>query len=601
MKRRDSIFFRLTAAFIGFGLLPILAATLILYAAFSGNMEEVVLRDFSNLVKYAGENISRTLEEYSSLTGDIYYQDVDDGVMLAEYLKNSEVGERERSLTLNMVMQNILDQDSKIRTAFFVDRQGRINYATKNTQKVLDEGQWTEAMEDLRDLSNGIRIAVSHTDSYFPGSESQVMTFACEFNDITSYSTARDSLGTLYLDLDFSVISQMAEDVSLNEEGIFRIMDGERVCIYSSDSREIGEEPENVPDAGFTGGESLKYIRERGNYFVYFKIPGTAWTAEVQVSEAAVMKNIQAVQIYVGIFLLVSVCALVLVYRYYLKRLRHPMGRLIRGMNEIQSGNLKARVETGRMDEIGSLAAGLNRMAGELDEYIQRVYVSELRQRETELDMLKTQIQPHYLYNTLEVIRMHAVTNDDPETAEMVESLSRQLRYLIGKTGDLVTLHQEVGNITEYFRLLKIRYEGRFSLETDIPEEAEDLYIMKLSLQPVVENAVKHGLIPKSGEGIVQISASVQENFLEVTVMDDGVGMDENTLRNLQQSLDSDEDPRYSDGRTHIGIRNTAERLRKSYGEEYGIRITGVRGFGTVVSLRYPLIREGRTEKQEKI
>lgn len=277
------------------------------------------------------------------------------------------------------------------------------------------------------------------------------------------------------------------------------------------------------------------------------------------------------------------------------------MGRLIRGMNEIQSGNLKARVETGRMDEIGSLAAGLNRMAGELDEYIQRVYVSELRQRETELDMLKTQIQPHYLYNTLEVIRMHAVTNDDPETAEMVESLSRQLRYLIGKTGDLVTLHQEAGNITEYFRLLKIRYEGRFSLETDIPEEAEDLYIMKLSLQPVVENAVKHGLIPKSGEGIVQISASVQENFLEVTVMDDGVGMDEDTLRNLQQSLDSDEDPRYSDGRTHIGIRNTAERLRKSYGEEYGIRITGVRGFGTVVSLRYPLIREGRTEKQEKI
>lgn len=601
MKKRDSIFFRLTAAFIGFGLIPILAATLVLYSAFRGNMEEVVLRDFSNLVRYAGENISRALEAYSSLNAEIYYQDVDDGVMLAEFLKDKDVEERERSLTLNMVVQNILDQDSRIRTACFVDRQGRMNYATKNTQKVMDEELWSGAVEDLRELSDGVRIAVSHKDSYFPGSENEVMTFVCDFNDITSFSTARDSLGTLYLDLDSSAISEMASDVSLNEDGIFRIMDQERVCIYSSEDGEIGKSLAQVPDAGFSGGEYQKYIKKQGNYYVYFKIPGTAWTAEVQVSEAAVMKNIRAVQIYVGIFLLVSICALLLVYRNYLKGIRKPMGRLIRGMNEIRGGNLKARVETGRMDEIGSLADGLNRMAGELDGYIQRVYVSELRQRETELDMLKTQIQPHYLYNTLEVIRMQAVSNDDPETGEMVESLSKQLRYLIGKTGDLVTLRQEVGNISEYFRLLKIRYEGRFSLMTDIPEEAEELYILKLSLQPVVENGVKHGLIPKSGEGIVQISASVQERFLEVTVMDDGVGMDEDALRNLQKSLDSDEDPAYRDGRTHIGIRNTAERLRKSYGAEFGIRITGVSGFGTVVSLRYPLIRDGGKEKQEKI
>lgn len=601
MKRRDSIFFRLTLTFLCLGLIPILVATAVLYRAFAGNTEDIMLRNLYNLIQYAGDNISLTLDEYSRLTGEIYNQDVADGVMLADYLKNADTDDAERQLTMNMVMQNLVDEDSKIRTVCFVDNRGNFSYATKNTQKVMDEARWAEEMEDSSGFKNSIRMAGSHPDDYFAGSDNQVMTFISEFNDNTVFSDTRLSLGTLYLDLDFSHISELASDISLNEEGIFRIMDENRVCVYSYNAEDIGRMLEDVPVPNMKEGETQKYIKADGNYYVYFRIPGTEWTAEVEVSEEAVLRNVKAVQIYIVIFLMVSAGALLLVYRNYLKGIRKPMGRLIRGMNEIQNGNLKVRVEPEKLDEIGSLAAGLNQMAEELDSYIQRVYVSELKQRETELDMLKTQIRPHYLYNTLEVIRMQAVSNDDPETAEMVESLSKQLRYLIGKTGDTVELKDELDNISEYFKLLRMRYERRFSLEISVPESLKDCRIMKLSLQPVVENAVKHGLLPKAGDGIISISAMANEDCLEVTVMDDGVGMDEKRTEELRKTIESEEESQYSDGRLHIGVRNTAERLRKAYGSGYGIQVASEKGIGTVVTIRYPVFRREETEKQEII
>lgn len=585
--KRDSIFFRLTSAFIWFGLVPLLLAGMLLYTTFERNIEEVTLKDFSHLLNYAGENIAISLDECGNLVQDIYYQDTDDGRMLWDFLKDPDVDVQQRSLQMNMVMQNILDEDSKIRSAYFIDKQGNISYATKNTQKVLTENKWLSVMEGAHKFSREIRVAESHIDDYFKGSENQVLTFICDFKDVSTYDTIHQTLGTLYLDLDFSVIFGMTSDISLNEEGIFRIMDRQRMCIYSYKEKEIGRKLTKIPNPEFADEETEKSIKSKGNYYVYYKIPDTNWTVEVEVSQAAVLRNVQMVRSFVFFVLLLSLAILFLIYRYFLKGIRRPMNELIDGMNQIQNGNLQTRVKVEQNDEIGNLAKGLNQMAEELDEYIQRVYVSELRQRETELDMLKTQIKPHYLYNTLEVIRMQAVSNDDFETAEMVESLSGQLRYLIGKKGDYVTLQDEISNIEEYFKLLRIRYEGRFFLKVEVPEELRNLHIIKLSLQPIVENAIKHGLIPKPGEGTIQISARADDSYLEITVMDDGVGMSKEVLEELRRKIEKNEEDR--EEKIHLGIRNTAERLQKSFGDSCGLEVFSEKNFGTIVTMRYPV------------
>lgn len=343
-------------------------------------------------------------------------------------------------------------------------------------------------------------------------------------------------------------------------------------------------------------------VRTAKEYLVYQEIPKCGWKILMRIPRSALMRNLDQTRQVVVIFVIGSFCILMFLYESLLRRFREPVKKLEAGMNEIQKGNFSARVDVEREDEIGVLAKGLNQMAEELEAYIHRVYVAEIRQREAELDALKSQIKPHYLYNTLDVIRMMALEHDDEQTAGMVESLSRQLKYLIGYNSDLVPLSRELDNIREYFRIMKVRYENRICLEIDVEDQIAECSIIKLSLQPIVENAVKHGLRPKKGEGSVRIEAFVDEDLLEITVMDDGVGMSEETLEKLQNALESDEiGEKQEDGWHHVGLKNAYDRIKKNFGEEYGLEIMSSEGIGTVVTMHLPVIREKQGEFQAMV
>nr|WP_275950471.1 sensor histidine kinase [Clostridium sp. MCC353] len=286
-----------------------------------------------------------------------------------------------------------------------------------------------------------------------------------------------------------------------------------------------------------------------------------------------------------------SCLILVLIYVGFSKWITIPIQKLKDGMEQIQKGYLDTRIKIGRNDEIGLLGEGLNEMAAQLETYIEQVYGAELRQREAELNALKTQIKPHYLYNTLDIIRMTALTNEDMQTARMIESLAGQLRYLIGSSSDKVCLEEELQNIKNYFTMIKIRYEERFDLKLSVPERLQKAMILKLSIQPFVENAVAHGLKFKTGQGMVWISARQNEDILELTVMDDGVGIQPEKLAKLQSQIDCVEGTaELSKASGGVGICNVQERIRKNFGPQYGIEIKSTEQTGTIVILRFPCL-----------
>ena len=270
-------------------------------------------------------------------------------------------------------------------------------------------------------------------------------------------------------------------------------------------------------------------------------------------------------------------------------------------MERIQKGDLDTRVQVGNNDEIGFLANGLNQMTLELQNHIQKVYIAEIRQREAEIEALKTQIEPHYLYNTLDVIRMTAITKDDKETAEMIDGLSGQLKYLIGGARDMVTLQAELDSVRNYFKIIKIRYENRFSLEVDVPEELLELKVPQLILQPVVENAVKHGLKPKEeGEGVVAIQGMKSEDRLEITVMDNGIGMTEEKMAYVQKLLDSQDTVKHAKSKSaSIGLKNVYDRIKLIFGDTYSMEISSFEGIGTIVKYKLPVIEE--FDREEKV
>jgi len=257
-------------------------------------------------------------------------------------------------------------------------------------------------------------------------------------------------------------------------------------------------------------------------------------------------------------------------------------------MSEIETGNFKVELPVTSGDEIGILSKRFNRMSRELENYINQSYVAHMKQAEAEMTALKSQIYPHFLYNTLEVIRMTALEKEDTVVSEMIEALSTQIRYMIGPMQDMVPMEQEVDIIRKYVYLLNCRIKGKVKLVVEL-NGLGGQGVPKLILQPIVENAFVHGIKPKDGSGNVLISAEHTENLLEISVMDNGVGMDEDALIRLRTLLLGNEPGIKNEHNWQsIGLKNVHDRIRYLFGEGYGIEVTSTPAVGTMVRIMMP-------------
>jgi two-component system sensor histidine kinase YesM len=290
-----------------------------------------------------------------------------------------------------------------------------------------------------------------------------------------------------------------------------------------------------------------------------------------------------------AVYIAIGICSVVLIIMgaWFSRRLAAPIRGLIKQMTKVESGNLEIQVEVNSNDEMGRLAHGFNRMVERLKAFINEAYVAEIKQKQTELNALKSQIRPHYLYNTLEVIRMNAVHSDAVEVGDMILSLSNQLKYVIDYGEERVTIHRELEHLKDYFYIIEVRFENRFELIYDISDSINlNWPILKLSLQPIVENAVQHGLRPK-GKGTIKIMFETVDRKLAVTVYDDGVGMEKEQLDRLNASLEDAGVP----GK-NVGLKNVHERIKSICGEGYGISISSRLHIGTSVLLLFSIEEE---------
>lgn len=232
---------------------------------------------------------------------------------------------------------------------------------------------------------------------------------------------------------------------------------------------------------------------------------------------------------------------------------------------------------------------------------------AQIFDKQTELTALQSQINPHFLYNTLESIRGQALMDDNFEIARMVEALGSFFRYSISRKGNLVTLREELTNIQNYMLIQRYRFNNRLSLEVLVDEEDEAAYeylVPRLIIQPVVENAIFHGLEDTTEDGRITIEVIVTQETLILTISDNGKGMPAETLEHLNARLNSD-DVSLEDGTaetvkgTGIALPNIQKRIRLLFGDEYGLCVYSTKGQGTDVEITIP-IREKRTEHEER-
>ncbi|MCG7408092.1 sensor histidine kinase [Paenibacillus sp. ACRRX] len=257
---------------------------------------------------------------------------------------------------------------------------------------------------------------------------------------------------------------------------------------------------------------------------------------------------------------------------------------IVMAMKKVQDGNLETRIPVNQEDELGLIAQSFNRMCEDLKQYINRFYKSELKQKHAELIALQAQIKPHFLYNTLEVIRMRAVSKGAHDVGDMIYNLASIFRHMV-KDKTMILLYEEIENSKRYLELTRLRYRDKLQYTIRMDEHLGGYNIMKLSVQPIIENYLVHGLGLERTDNHILIEAVKADNCLVISVSDNGKGIPPERLQQIQNDLNH---PELTDHGS-LGLKNVHDRLKILYGEQAGLTIDSVVNSGTVVTLRVPL------------
>lgn len=595
-----SMFSKLILTFLIIGVLPLLLTGSMLYKRLAGSVEKIVSANAMQIIQNFGANIENMLERYDVICMYPYEYTTDKYTFLYDMLKDESISDAEKESELTEMLSTILFTDAYIENVRFITGE-KVYSVSRDTTKVLNrrevmQRQWEYEAADKR---NYHVFPVCSDEQYYFHSRQQVFTIARNYMDAYTVEGAlNDVLGTVYLDISPEQFGIFEQEIQLGENSCINIYNmSEGSCIYSRDQSEIGSVNETMLEAiAFFEGDSGIYQTEDTTYS-YYCVENTDWVAVAKIDQRDVVTSyIENSRYFVMVLSVISVLMAIMFYLFS-QQITRPAKTLKTAMERLEDGKLDTRVDICTYDEMEILGNGFNRMADNLQKYIDQVYLAEIRQKDAELDALKSTIKPHYLYNTLEVIRMSALTQKDMLVADMLGSLSKQLQYLLGNQTDLVTLREEIQNIRDYFYIVQIRFENRFELEIDVDTECMDLYVLKLILQPIVENAVKHGLRPKQGEGKISISARIEGGCLQLTVMDDGIGMTDEQVKALQEKLEMPYE-KWNEKSKSIGMKNVYDRIRMNYGDQYGFFVISMKNFGTIVRYHLPVLKE-RMETNE--
>lgn len=312
----------------------------------------------------------------------------------------------------------------------------------------------------------------------------------------------------------------------------------------------------------------------------------TGWKIVNMVSENELFKPINETWNFVVILSsLLIIIALVLAILLS-NRIISPLRKLNLLMELVKKGDFEVKIKSSSRNEVGQLTKTFNSMARRIKRLINEVYVDKIKQKDLELKMLQNQINPHFLYNALESIHMVAEINNDNEASEMSRSLGRILRYGISRKDGIVTVKQEIDHLNDYILLQKARFSRLYEIAVNVNEDIYENRIIKLILQPLVENAVYHGLDSVSKGGRVEVTGYSKDDCIIFEVTDNGAGMDEKQveiINNYINDLDST--------MNSIGLKNIQKRIQLYYGNEYGIEVKSTLAVGTCVIVTLPSIK----------
>lgn len=312
--------------------------------------------------------------------------------------------------------------------------------------------------------------------------------------------------------------------------------------------------------------------------YIYYEVRGIQQSRAVY--QTFFMNLVRFSLLGMGLLLL-----LVIILSYYIPRsITMPITRISRVTNQVAKGNLSVRAAAESGAEARMLSDSLNAMIDKINELLDQVTTEQIRLRKAEFELLQAQINPHFLYNTLDTIVWLAEAGDQKRVVSMVGNLSDFFRTSLNQGKDIISIREELAHVRSYLEIQQVRYQDILRYEITVPEDLYEYKIPKITIQPLVENALYHGIKNKRGQGTITVSGKRNENGFVLYVRDNGIGMTQERLKEVRAGIQK---LSYT-GKEIYGLYNVNERIRLNFGETYGISIESTYGEGTCVSISLP-------------
>lgn len=463
--------------------------------------------------------------------------------------------------------------------AVFTDRSTYVS-GSGNLDGMRKTGWFKSIREEKAD-----KIFIANNSIFISSQPKYVYSLACTLKDITNGKR----LGVVVVNLDDKIIRRVLDKIDFGSKSSIFMLDQSNQIVYSRENNLLQNVDKKILDLINKGSDHTIQRIDGEKYFIIMHTSSYSnwnivWFIPYKVLIA------KAVEIRNTIFLITIICIAVafVISLTLASNITIPIKHLITDMNRVQQGDLAVRVNYRNFYELGQLSDNFNNMITEIKGLIQKVYDEQNAKRKAEIRVLETQINPHFLYNTLDSIKWVAILQKAENVGSMITSLVKLLQISLSGGSEFIDVAHELEHVKNYLEIQQFRYNDRFDAVFDIPDEILKYKTLKVILQPLVENALFYGIEPKKVKGTITISGGIEGDTLFLIVKDDGVGMDCSSIEDLLKRQKDSKNRMYKG----IGIRNIDERIKLYFGNEFGVEFLSESGKGTQVKIRLPLIKQ---------
>lgn len=400
-------------------------------------------------------------------------------------------------------------------------------------------------------------------------------------------------LGVILLDIRHDIIQSSINGVTIGEKGFVFVMDQEDNIVYTP----VNGIVYRVNPKWVKAMEPMSVQIQGGSYQIRSELsPYTGWRTVGVFSMDEVMSSVNTIVYILFTCVIISLVLVVIVSFKFSRTLTNPIFKLKRLMKQAESGDLTVRFNFQHNDEIGELGQSFNHMIARIDQLIQMVYVEQENKRTAEMKSLQEQIKPHFLYNTLDTISWMARDYDAEDIVRLVDALTNMFRIGLSHGKDIITVKEEITHVSNYLYIQKIRYKDKLNYVIHVDESLYAIEVPKLILQPLVENAIYHGVKAKRGGGTITITGVPEGENLVFTVQDDGAGMLQEKVEELNRRMS---ERSVLDEKKSFGLFYIRERIQLCYGKGYGVHVESTLGEGTRVTITLPLYQKPKKFDEE--